>query len=115
MSIWCSQPAIGFDDWFKRARKPHGGHVRSYATGWSNHYPTTNGKVERRASIDLATIAPWCVPGNEHNWDDRATGPWLRLSVNSDVVMDEGAVRELVSQLTEWLDRPKVHPATGDA
>lgn len=132
MSIWCSHEGIGFDDSFRRARKPAGGQVRSYATGWSNHYPTTSGKVERRASLDLASIAPWCVPGHEElaeigNGDDYACGPWLRLSIDSsehdyknpanvlgpahaDVVMDEAAVRELVRQLNVWLTRPKVHP-----
>ena len=129
MSIWCSQEAIGFDDAWRRAQKPHGGQVRSYASGWSNHYPTTDGKVERRACIDLATIAPWCVPGHDdiEGFEGMACGPWLRLCLNSSdhdyhnprsilgpenasVVMDEAAVREMVAQLTEWLNRPKVHP-----
>jgi hypothetical protein len=130
MSIWCSHEPIGFDDFPpRRWKRPRGGQVRSYATGWSNHYPTTDDTVEQRAMIDLASIAPWCVPGHEqHDGRDLATGPWIRLSVHSrrhahfdpataigpehaDVVMDEPAVRELVRQLTEWLDRPKVKPA----
>ena len=90
MSIWCSLETIGWDDdrWTDIDGNPitaerHGGEVRSYANGWSNHYPTTDGEVEQRASIDLADISAWCVPGHQDiaNFDER--GPWLRLSVNS--------------------------------
>jgi hypothetical protein len=130
VSIWCSQEEIGYDWWRPRGR-PRGGQVRSYANGWSNHYPTTNGRVERRATVDLAAMSPWCVPGHRDSngmLDGAfACGPWLRLGittkehdhkaphkvlgeVDASVVMDEGAVRALRDQLTEWLDRPKVYP-----
>ena len=53
-------------------------------------------------------------------------GPWIRLGVvapehnylkpaeiigedQATVVLDEGAVRQLVGQLNDWLARPKVH------
>jgi hypothetical protein len=109
------------------------GEVRSYATGWSNHYPTTDGAVERSAAVEVSYMPAWCVPGrgyhDEHDATDdfEALGPGLRLSVDSwahnfhepeavtgrsdaTVVMDEAAVRCLVADLTEWLERPKAHP-----
>lgn len=82
--------------------------------------------------LDLASIAPWCVTGQDDyeespEYDIHACGPWLRLCVlssehnyrepaevlgteSASVVMDEGAVRELVAQLSAWLERPKVYP-----
>lgn len=133
MSIWCSRPHIGYDP-YPDEPQPAGGQVRSYATGWSNHYPTTDGTVEQPASIDTAHIAPWCVPGHERRsesatLDDESVGPWLRLAVDTavhnprnpstvtghtsaEVVLDEAAVRALVDDLTDWLNTPKVHPAT---
>lgn len=122
MSIWCSLPTIGFDD----ADEPEApvGQVRSYANGWSNHYPSCGGTVEREAALDLAYIPSWCAGGHE---DDESVGPWLRLGLRSsvhnfeapaevlgsaqaDVVLDEDAVRALVGELTAWLERPKVAP-----
>lgn len=111
----------------------HGGEVRSYAVGWSNHYPTTDDTVERRASVDIASLAWFCVPGRSEDDadaippDQHAVGPWLRLWVGTSehnqskpsevlgelhaaVVMDEAAVRALHEQLGEWLGVPKVHP-----
>jgi len=132
MSIWCSEGVVGFDplnmDGTAFPDQAVGGQVRSYATGFSNHYPTIDGEWEQPASVDLATIAPWCVPGAPESVDHPDTGPWLRLEVLSHVhdwvsgglptgkaegamvVLDEGAVLSLRDQLTEWLERPKVHP-----
>lgn len=127
MSIWCSRPHIGYDDPDPDAA---GGEVRSYATGWSNHYPTTDGTVERPAFIDTAHIAPWCVPHHEDaetTFTGQENGPWLRLSMSTadhnwhephtvtgtthaSVVMDEDAVRALVADLEAWLTEPKVRP-----
>ena len=123
MSIWCSGPLIG--------RDPHEVdpdvhvQVRSYANGWSNHYPNTDGVVERDACIDVAVIPAWCVGGEVDDYE--AAGPWLRLGLRSwqhdwshpadvvgkmsaSVVLDEAAVRALAGQLSEWLERPKVLP-----
>lgn len=128
MSIWCSLPSIGHDNWHDGIR---GGEVRSYANGWSNHYPTTDGDVEQPACVDLATIPAWCVPGNEDRDGGGELGPWLRLSAyghehdphaptiivsrsSTSVVMSEPAVRQLVADLTEWLETPKVHPKGSD-
>lgn len=128
MSIWCSNSVIGHD--------PHDDEpveqvqVRSYANGWSNHYPTTDGTVERDASIDTSFIPAWCAGGEDDDYE--SVGPWLRLGVKSwrhdwreptelvgpetaDVVMDESAVRTLVDQLNEWLARPKVAPEAPSA
>lgn len=146
MSIWCSYPTIGWDDEGAdvggmvidadgvRDPEPHwsGGEVRSYAVGWSNHYP--DGTAEYPASIDLADIAPWCVPGW---WDrsdelDREVGPWLRMGVHSPhavtywskdaegnptpnpevatVVLDVAAVQALYDQLGRWLAAEKITP-----
>ena len=124
MSIWCSGPSIGFDA-YDDEPQPNGGQVRSYATGWSNHYPTIDGDVEREASIELATIPAWCAGGEA--CDSASVGRWLRLSVDTSehnfnkptevvgcvhasVVMDEAAVRHLAQELTEWLAIPKVSP-----
>ena len=123
MSIWCSLPSIGFDE-NTDDPQPLGGQVRSYASGWSNHYPTTDNTVEREAFINLATIPAWCAGGADDDFDSR--GPWIRLGVvapehnylkpaeiigedQATVVLDEGAVRQLVGQLNDWLARPKVH------
>lgn len=124
MSIWCSGPTIGFDVW-EDPPVPVIGQVRSYATGWSNHYPTIAGDVERPATVDLAHIPAWCAGGEDDDFD--SLGGWVRLSVvghehdykeptkvlgpiDAAVVLDEAAVRELVRQLSSWLDRPKVQP-----
>lgn len=126
MSIWCSWPTIGWDDEGAdvngmviegdevRSPRPHweGGEVRSYTA--SHLYPDDS---QQPASVDLAHIPPWCVPG----WRDTeldetdALAPWLRLSVDAPsesatVVMDEAAVRELHRQLGEWLEAAKVEP-----
>ena len=123
MSIWSSWPTIGYGD----PDEPERGEVRSYAEGWSNHYP--DDKVELPASAGVAHVAPWCVPGwDDHTGDDCSVGPWLRLDidtaehsfpaggeptgkrVNAAVVMDEAAVRALRDDLTEWLEAKKVRP-----
>lgn len=139
MSIWCSLPAIGFDDQaalgeIESLGGPAGadasvGQVRSYSTGWSNHYPSTDGAVEREATLDLAYIPAWCAGGRDDDYE--SAGEWLRLGLRSHehnfqtpnevvgiaeavVVMDEDAVRALVVELTQWLERPKVTPASED-
>lgn len=126
MSIWVSLPIIGHPgpmDAFEERR----GDVRSYATGWSNHYPDHT--VEHDSRIDLALIPVWCVPGHRESTSTTLVGPWLRLGVDTrthdfhdptgptspvyvSVVMDEEAVRALRDDLTDWLHRPKAHPAT---
>jgi hypothetical protein len=118
VSIWCSWEQIGTDYRQKRQR----GEARSYALGWSNHYPDR--KVERPASIGISHIPSWCTPGHEDEGDE--FGEWLRLGISTwkhdfadahrkpteraylDVVLDEEAARSLVADLTAWLDRPKV-------
>lgn len=129
MSIWCSHDLIG-----GRHDQVSTGQVRSYATGWSNHYPTADGTVEQPAAVEVAHMAPWCVPGNEDvddEWDERGrrmVGDWLRLRVESvahdvagggkpsreqqvaAVVMDETAVRALHHELGQWLTARKTHP-----
>lgn len=120
MSIWCSREHVGFDESEQR-----GGEVRSYATGWSNHYPTPD--VELPAHVGLAHIPTWCVPGHagEENEDDHPLGPWVRLDVVThdyenckavggpwahSVVMDEAAARQLAADLIAWADAPKADP-----
>lgn len=120
MSIWVSRPGIGFDE----LEDAPAGQVRSYANGWSNHYPTTDGTVEREASVDTAHVPAWCVPGHEDNFDGETVGGWLRLTVRTtehdfwsprrvvgdqvaSVVIDEDAARALVADLRDWLDTPK--------
>lgn len=127
MSIWSSWPHIGYEWFGGRKRKPEGGVVRTYARGWSNHYPTLD--VEPPASIDFAAIPAWCVPGHEESGesDYERCGPWLRMSLDTDaftlnegsepvpgarvsVVMDERAVTALRDTCDEWLARPKARP-----
>lgn len=124
MSIWCSWESVGHDD-FPDRTEPRGGDVRSYASGWSNHYPTHD--VELPAHVGLAHIPTWCVPGHrdEENDDDFPLGPWVRLDVVThdyengkaaggpwahSVVMDEGAARQLAADLIQWADSPKAQP-----
>lgn len=146
MSIWCSGEPIGFEPLGLAedgALAPEfaevgNGQVRSYAAGFSNHYPTTTGDYEQPAAVALASIAPWCVPGHDEpcacesgSHDHPEVGPWLRLEVLShehpwedggvpsgriegaDVVLDEIAVATLRDKLTEWLEQPKVQPREG--
>lgn len=127
MSIWCSDQHIGYDD-----DDRSGGEVRAYAEGWSNHYPTLD--VEGPASVDLAHIPVYCVPGHNEEAASRqgGVGPWLRLSINSPnarswwtktidgdpvpapayvtVVLDEAAARALRKQLTKWIKHDKAQP-----
>lgn len=128
MSIWCSGRVIGHDPaWIDDDEQV--GDVRSYAGGWSNHYPDQT--VEQPANIDTAHIPVWCVPGHRGEVD-RVIGPWLRLcvqswehdfrnptetvgQVNAAVVLDEAAVRALVDDLTDWLARPKAYPVEEQA
>lgn len=134
MSIWCSWDHIGSDP---RDAEQQGGQVRSYAHGFSNHYPTTDGEYEQPAAVALAHIAPWCVPGHGDpcttcvvSHDHPEVGPWLRMEVASHehswkdggiptgreegatIVMDEDAVRALRDDLTRWLALPKLQPDT---
>lgn len=124
MSIWCSWEDIGYDtftgEWVR-------GEVRSYATGFSNHYPTTDGTYEQPSSVGIATIPVWCVPGHREEMD-KTVGPWVRLDVwtadhsftdggqftgrydTASVVMDETAARSLAADLLAWADREKAHP-----
>lgn len=84
MSIWCSHEAVGYDE-MNEGPQPYGGQVRSYAIGWSNHYPTTDDQVEQPASVGLAHIPTWCVPGwRDHEGpDDYPLGPWVRLDIST--------------------------------
>lgn len=124
MSIWCSWEDIGYDTFTgERVR----GEVRSYASGFSNHYPTTDGTYEQPANVGLAHIPVWCVPGHREEMDE-TVGPWVRLDVwtaehsfdgggkptgkydAASVVMDEAAARALAADLLSWADSPKAQP-----
>jgi hypothetical protein len=112
------------------------GSVRTYADGWSNHYPTDD--VELPAAVSLAEIPPWCVPGHREAFEQREAddaeypetpGPWLRMSLltqsrrrnddrptipdGSTVVMNPAAARALGTALLAWADgghtQPKEH------
>lgn len=95
--------------------------------------PANDLSEETPASVGTAWLPPWCVPGHHETEDvegpdiDTHVGPWLRLDVtmrnvsiwagveigNQDVhsvCMNEAAVRALRDNLTEWLEREKVHP-----
>lgn len=132
MSIWCSGfDVVGFD-WDEMLGDPApdtptGGQVRSYATGFSSHYPTTTGGYEQPAGISLDYMPAWCVPGHGGDMGDRL-GPWLRLAVTSvkhdyhsegaptqereqvKVVLDPEAARHLAAALLRWADSDLAYP-----
>ena len=127
MSIWSSRTDIGAYDLPGEEDKPPG-EVRSYAEGWSNHYPTDD--VEKPAFVGTASIPPWCVPGHfdDPASEDMATGPWLRLHVatwNEDygmpmiangatVILDVEAARSLAAELLSWAEERHIEPTAHD-
>ena len=129
MSIWSSWETIGYDiPLGENPERPERGVVRSYATGFSNHYPTVDGDYEQPANVGVASIPSWCVPGHHDDGSDDP-GPWLRLDVYSaehssedggkatgrgesvSVVLDEDAARALAGDLLSWAETPKTRPA----
>lgn len=145
MSIWCSWPEIGFtieppgmtvvylDEQGNQVDAPdpnlvEGGEVRSYAVGFSNHYPTRDGEFEQPANVSLNHCPVWCVPGHHDEEDDKTVGEWVRLDVYTaehdfdqggkptgeytlaSVVMDEKAAAALAADLLDWVSRPKAYP-----
>lgn len=131
MSIWCSWPHVGHNNLM--GEPVRGGEVRTYAEGFSNHYPTTDNTHELPAGIGLARIPVWCVPGHDDTDIEGIYGPWVRLSVfaeeslhwwgldpakrptkagpvHASVVLDEAAALQLYHDLGDWLMQPKVHP-----
>lgn len=142
MSIWCSWPEVGYDieppgiEVIHIGDRPdpsipQGGEVRSYAVGFSNHYPTRDGEYEQPAHVGINHCPVWCVPGHRDEYDDETVGEWVRLDVYTaahdfhqggkptgeydlaSVVMDEAAARALAADLLEWADRPKAFPIEG--
>lgn len=147
MSIWCSWEDIGTDvltilterdgkpclEAVGDQPEPKRGEVRSYAVGFSNHYPTRDGEYEQPANVGISSIPRWCIPGhrNEEGQDDYdMLGEWVRLDLftaehsfkdggkptgrylNAAVVMDVEAARALYHDLGDWLMRPKAQPQT---
>jgi hypothetical protein len=141
VSIWGNWPDVGYEIDTRLSKDEHGepilvavghegperGEVRSYATGFSNHYPTTDGEYEQPANVGISGMPAWCVPGHSDEYTDDL-GPWVRLDVQTcehdfaaggtptgrydvaSVVMDEAAARALAADLIAWADRPKVQP-----
>jgi hypothetical protein len=134
VSIWASKrddvgrttSASGWPDEFD-------GSVRTYADGWSNHYP--DDAVEKPAAVSLAEIPPWCVPGHREASEGRGAddaeysenpGPWLRMGLltqsrrrddggpaipdGSTVVMNPDAARQLGTALLAWADGGHTQP-----
>lgn len=147
VSIWCSWEDIGWNpggryhyDDGRVVNEPgrfDRGRALSYAQGFSNHHPDETGEHEAPATIGVAHIAPWCVPGHFEDCDCGGhdypeCGEWLRLSVDApgalswwtkpgedkprrepvhaDVLLDEQAARALAADLLKWADMPKVRP-----
>jgi hypothetical protein len=121
VSIWIGHTPIGqghkhFDDEERQT-----GNVLSFATGFSNHYPSLDGP-EQPAGVMIAHIPSWCVPGHDEEVDWPVSGEWLRLEVASwahewgsggqvitgeegaTVVLDAEAARNLGKALLEWAD-----------
>ena len=102
MSIWASTQTIGWDD-----ERPHRRErsVLSYADHYSGTYPG----AEEPASVDLAVIPHWCVPGITEGDVEDATGPWpegvgaAELERRARAAMRDATLGAEVSQTT----RPK--------
>lgn len=127
MSIWATHAEIG-----KPGTDPMSddfdGTVRTFADGWSNHYPTDD--VEKPASVGLAFMPAHCVPGyldDAYDGDeDGAPGPWLRMHLltesirrNDDgpvipdgatVILKPSAARTLGAALIAWADGGHTSP-----
>lgn len=129
MSIWANREHIGTDSRIPDSGLHHRGVALSYAEGFSNHYPEVDGEYERPASVLVSDVPRWCVPGHEEA-DDRTTGPWLRLDVNSErhvegratgepavasVVLDVDAARALAAELLAWVEEPHVYPTASSS
>lgn len=127
MSIWVSREPIGAVP--ESAAQATRGTVISYATGWSSHYPSTDGTVEQPAQVHLAHIPSWCVPGHKDSDAEDISGPWARLWIETTshdregrptehrlsaaVCLDEAAARTLAHELLAWADEK--HVATNPA
>lgn len=117
MSIFASYPDIGS----REDDDSTDGTVLAYEG--SHRYP---GAADRHATVGLASIPAWCVPGHdepEDYVDYDCVGPWVRLDVTTPnphgdlrttnaqtVLLSETAARALAAQLVQWADQPKVHP-----
>lgn len=140
MSIWCSLSHIGTDttvmyevaegiyevDLTKDGSGADGrtpvepvaerGKVLSYAEGFSNHYPDDTGTHETPASINLAYVAPWCVPGHDQDGDSfSCTGCGRQhedvADVGDRVRLDVDAPQALSFWREDGEDGPVVKPA----
>lgn len=131
MSIWQSTVDIGTtDDW----PDDFDGSVRTYADGWSNHYPTDD--VELPAAVGLAQLAPHCVPGHledayDEDGEDGRPGPWLRMHMltqsrrrdddgpripdGSTVLLNPDSARALAAALMAWADGGHTMPIEGES
>lgn len=110
MSIYATNVIVGEDCDFN--------HDKSVLSGVQSHqYPDPDKFKPGHIGID--TIPSWCTPGMAENApEDYFGGDWVRLWVASwneeynrpmtsdkaTVVLDEFAVKVLVSSLQEWLD-----------
>lgn len=124
MSIWVNHEHVGTDLRVTGTGLHHRSVVLSYAEGFSNHYREIDGDYERPASVLISHVPIWCVPGHDEATEE-ATGPWLRLDVNSErhvagkptgepasasVVLDIDAARTLAADLLAWAYGPHVLP-----
>lgn len=124
MSIWVNHEHVGTDLLVPETGLHQRGVVLSYAEGFSNHYPEIDGDYERLSAVLIPHIPIWCVPGHDDATEE-ATGPWLRLDVNSErhvagkptgepasasVALDIDAARTLAADLLAWADGPHVFP-----
>jgi hypothetical protein len=131
MSIWQSTVDVGTTGDFPLT---FDGTVRTYADGWSNHYPTDD--VELPAAVGLAQLAPHCVPGHlddayDEDGPNGRPGPWLCMHMitqsrrraagaprsidGSTVLLNPDAARALAAALTAWADGGHTMPIEGEA
>ena len=99
MSIYATIAEIGADE-----NGDYDGTVLEYinSTTWPNQ--------GWEASLHLAEIPAWCVPGCDDETSNQP-GPYLRVSINDeDVLLTETAGWELWERLNEWLTTPKTQP-----
>jgi hypothetical protein len=137
MSIWASITDIGEDDDGKFDGSVVS-YIQGWSNHYpTSPMGDTDLAGEESASVDTAWLPSWCVPGNRpteaaplSEWRDvdECVGPWLRLGVRCRevsvwterpvtgplqwhaVCLNEAAVCQLRDDLSEWLEREKVHP-----
>jgi hypothetical protein len=84
--------------------------------GASHIYPWENRISDSESFVDFAYVADY-VYDPEKGMGEKVM-PYLRMSLNTPesfntVVLTERGARQIIEELTEWLDQPKRQPRRG--